>query len=68
MTISSKERRVAVPVVEVIAALEREAGNTDTDPRWLAAQCLRNMDGWERRTLICALCTEPDVTESSAHG
>jgi hypothetical protein len=58
--------RVAVPVVEIIHALEREAGNTDTDPRWLAAQCLRSMDGWERRTLICAINTEPDVVETRA--
>jgi len=46
-----------VPVTEIIRALEGEAGNTDTDPRWLAASELRRMGGWERRTLMCDVDT-----------
>ncbi len=57
---SSKAVRAAVPVVEIIHALEREAANTDTDPRWLAASELRRMTGWETRALMCAIDTRPD--------
>ena len=42
-----------IPVTEIVSALEREAANTDTDPRWLAAMDLRRMTGYERRTLMC---------------
>lgn len=49
--------RLPIPVVEIICALEREAANTDTDPRWLAARCLRSMDQWETRTLMCRVDT-----------
>src|SRR5580692_8269755 len=46
--------KLGVPVAEIVRALERAAGNTDTDPRWLAASCLRRMSDWEQRTLMCA--------------
>lgn len=45
---------LTIAVREIVAALEREAANTDTDPRWLAASELRRMSGWETRTLMCA--------------
>ncbi len=45
---------VSIEVAEIIKALERESANTDTDPRWLAAQELRRIAGWETRTLVCA--------------
>ena len=54
-----------VPVTEIIRALEGEAGNTDTDPRWLAASELRRLGGWERRTLMCDVDTNP-TSEASA--
>jgi hypothetical protein len=54
--------RAPVPVSEIIRALEREAANTDSDPRWLAATCLRQIMGWETRTLICDIDTRPSVT------
>jgi hypothetical protein len=44
--------RAAVKVTEIIAALEREAADDDTDPRWLAARCLKYIEDWERRTLM----------------
>jgi hypothetical protein len=43
-----------IPIAEIIKALERESANTDTDPRWRAAQELRRIVGWETRTLVCA--------------
>ena len=46
---------VPVPVSEIIHRLEGEAGNTDTDPRWVAATALRRMAGWETRTLMCQI-------------
>lgn len=52
-----------IPVAEIISALEREAANTDTDPRWLAATLLRRMTGWETRTLMCRVDDRPLVTE-----
>ena len=48
-----------VRIVEIVRALEREAGNTDTDPRWVAASELRLVTGWETRTLICEIDTQP---------
>ena len=57
-------RRVPVPVREIIHALEREAGNTDTDPRWLAATKLRDMQNWEARTLICECDVDPEPVVS----
>lgn len=56
--------RLPIPVVEIICALEREAANTDTDPRWLAARCLRSMDQWETRTLMCRVDTRPSTPET----
>jgi len=47
------QMRIGVLITEIVRALEREATNTGTDPRWLAASELRRMDGWRRRTLIC---------------
>lgn len=46
--------RIPIEVAEIIKALERESANTDTDPRWRAAQELRRIVGWETRTLVCA--------------
>jgi hypothetical protein len=48
-----------VSVTEIIRALEREAGNTDTHPRWLAASWLRRMTDWDRRTLMCHVDIDP---------
>ena len=42
-----------IPITEIVAALERESANTDTDPRWLAATLLRQIVNWESRTLMC---------------
>jgi hypothetical protein len=50
-----------VRVTEIVAALERESANTDTDSRWLAASELRRMEGWERRTLMCDVDIEPQL-------
>lgn len=52
-----------IPVTEIVAALEREARNTDTDPRWLAAAELRRIEGWEARTLMCAVDQRPSTTD-----
>ena len=54
-----------IPVTEIISALEREASNTDTDPRWLAAVELRRMAGWESRTLMCRIDTRPSTCDCS---
>ena len=51
-----------IPVTEIVDALEREAANTDTDPRWLAATELRRISGWEARTLMCRVDRRPSVT------
>jgi hypothetical protein len=40
---------------DVIAAFEREARNTDTDPRWRAAAALRDLEGWWSRTVEVTL-------------
>lgn len=47
-----------VPVKQIIWALEREARNTDTDCRWVAACELRRMPDWEARTLMCEVLVE----------
>lgn len=60
--------RQAIPVTEIVAALERESANTDTDPRWLAAVQLRRMAGWESRTLMCRIDTRPSTMETSSAG
>jgi hypothetical protein len=52
-----------IPVTEVVVALEREA-ETETSPQWLAAQHLRRMKGWDRRTLMCRLDQRPSVVQS----
>lgn len=44
--------RAAVKVTQIVAALEREAQDNDTDPRWLAARILKYIDDWDRRTLM----------------
>jgi hypothetical protein len=49
-----------VSVREIIGALEREAGNTDTDPRWIAASALRQMQDWQARTLMCNIDVRPE--------
>ena len=51
--------RQPIPVTEIVAALERESANTDTDPRWMAAQCLRHITSWESRTFMCRIDTRP---------
>ncbi len=53
--------RHPIPIAEMISALEREAANTDTDPRWIAASALRQIAGWETRTLMCEVDERPDV-------
>ena len=58
---SEMSERQPIPVTEIVAALEREAANTDTDPRWMAAQCLRHIAGWETRTLMCRIDTRPST-------
>lgn len=42
---------VEIPLAKLIAALEGQAANTDTDPRWVAAQELKKLIGWEGRTI-----------------
>lgn len=54
-----------IPVTEIVAALERESANTDTDPRWLAAVELRRMAAWEARTLMCRIDLRPSGVQSS---
>lgn len=50
-----------IPITEIVAALERESANTDTDPRWLAAALLRQIVNWESRTLMCCVDQRPLV-------
>lgn len=50
-----------VEIAQIVAALEREAGNTDTDPRWIAASTLRQMSDWQKRTLMCHVDTDPKI-------
>lgn len=57
-----------IPVAEIIRALEREAWNTDTDPRWLAAAELRHIHGWETRTLMCRIDDRPSACSSTTMG
>lgn len=57
-----KHHAVPVPVREIVRALEREAANTDTDGRWLAAAELRRMANWEDRTLMCEIDQRPSET------
>ena len=47
--------RVAVSIREIIWALEREAGNTDTSAQWMAATALRAISEWQQRTLIVSI-------------
>jgi len=56
---------VPVKVTEIIGALEREADNTNVDPRWHAACELRRMAGYEARTLMCEVDTDPTIEISS---
>ncbi len=49
----TKDTRMAVPVREILWALEREAPNTEDSPQWRAASELRKITQWETRTLIC---------------
>jgi hypothetical protein len=51
-----------IPVTEIVNALEREAGEAAADPRRLAANYLRQMNGWENRTLMCCMDERPLVT------
>ena len=37
----------ALTMSDVVWRLERVAGNTDTDPRWKAAEAIRALEGWE---------------------
>lgn len=60
------ERLTAVPVAEIIRSLEGEAANTDTDPRWLAAKCLREIAGWESRQVFCRVPPEATGIYESA--
>jgi hypothetical protein len=57
-------KRVAVPVREILWALEREAANTDDSPQWRAASELRQMTQWQTRTLICDVGPQTLVTEA----
>src|SRR3989304_2631235 len=41
MTTQDEGFSLLIPVREIVRALEREAENTDTDPRWRAARELR---------------------------
>ena len=50
--------RLPVKVTEIVSALERESTN-GADPRCRAANQLRQMDDWERRTLMCEVDTNP---------
>lgn len=56
-----RTKRLPVRVLEIIGALEHEAANTDTDPRWLAAKELRRMQTWQTRTLMLDVEIEPNI-------
>lgn len=55
--------RRPIPVTEIVDALEREGTHTDTDPRWLAAQQLKRMSGWQTRTLMCRVDERPSTVQ-----
>jgi hypothetical protein len=55
------EKWLGVRVTDIIKALEREAANTDTDPRWRAASALREWTDGDRRTLMCMIEIDPQV-------
>ena len=57
------EKRYPIPVKEIVWRLEGESGNTDTDPRWLAANLLRQMENWENRTLMCRIDQRPSIVQ-----
>lgn len=40
-------REIDIRISSIIRALEGRANNTDTDPRWMAAQELRKLDDWD---------------------
>lgn len=62
--------RLPVAITEIVGALERESANTDTDPRWIAASALRQMQDWDCRTIMCEVETDPrsDVVAARARG
>ena len=60
-------KRQPIPVTEIVLALEREA-ETATDHRWIAAQHLRRMKGWDTRTLMCCVDERPSETVGAEHG
>ena len=51
MTTQDEGFSLLIPVRVIVRALEREAENTDTDPRWRAARELRWLGHWDTRTL-----------------
>lgn len=48
-------RQVTLPIEEIVRALEGSDGNTDTDPRWLAAAASRQLKDWDQRSLVIFL-------------
>jgi len=56
--------RVKVTYRQIIDALERAAGNTDSDPRWLAATELRNVMLIEQRGVVIDVKVEGETCGS----
>lgn len=49
---------------QIIHALESKANNTDTDPRWLAASKLRELNGWDEAFQTVTVNTKLSETHS----
>lgn len=58
-------KRQPIAIVDIVHALERESANADTDPRWLAATALREMDCWKTRTIMCDVDERPSALSAS---
>jgi hypothetical protein len=48
---SGMPERIWISVKDIVHALQGSSGNTDTDPRWRAAEILKSLDCWESREL-----------------
>lgn len=51
---------VTVSLRDLVAALRGAAGNTDTDPRWLAANELRDAVDWDWNTTLIVRATREE--------
>lgn len=55
-----------VRITSIVDRLEREAAGNADDPRHVAAQALKLVPGWERRTLIVEVDKSPPETVSAS--